>query len=47
MTPKHCSECNYSLDGYAETETVCGACFDLLDAEQAAEYSGGHDCEGE
>ena len=28
MTDKrHCTECNYHLDGYAEHETVCGACF--------------------
>ncbi len=31
MTEKrHCTECNYHLDGYADHETVCGACLDLL-----------------
>jgi hypothetical protein len=25
----HCTECNYHLDGYADHETVCGACLDM------------------
>jgi hypothetical protein len=29
MTSKHCTECNYHLDGYADHETVCGACLDM------------------
>jgi hypothetical protein len=27
---RHCTECNYHLDGYAENEILCGACLDLL-----------------
>jgi hypothetical protein len=28
MTEKrHCPECNYHLDDYAENETLCGACY--------------------
>jgi hypothetical protein len=31
---KHCTECNYQLDGYAEHETICGACLDQLETEK-------------
>jgi hypothetical protein len=29
MTSQHCTECNYHLEGYADHETVCGACLDM------------------
>jgi hypothetical protein len=38
MTEKrHCPECNYHLDDYAENETLCGACLDLLTNNNATE----------
>lgn len=27
---RHCTECNYHLDDYADDETVCGACYNML-----------------
>ena len=41
MTEKrHCPECNYHLDDYAENETLCGACLDLLINNNATERGG-------
>jgi hypothetical protein len=31
---RHCPECNYHLDEYAENETLCGACLDLMIATE-------------
>lgn len=33
MEKRHCTECNYNLDGYADDETVCGACYNQLNEE--------------
>lgn len=34
---KHCTECNYQLDGYAEDETLCGACLNQLGVSELSE----------
>ena len=32
---RHCPECNYHLDDYAEDEILCGACFNLENDNQS------------